>query len=262
MATLDIERTYASEQTPTQKDIDNIVDSVEAFLNITGISDDNINNASITASTKFVDASITKAKMATDAATTAKIQDDAVTTNRLADGAVTTAKILDDNVTIAKVADDAASTDQFVDGSVDPVHVDPNQEKSTWSANLVGGPGDHLVVGQTTITTNGGPVLICLVPRQSTSGNSSFKTTNTNPWAPSPSVEIYRDSTRIGYITDLNGHNISSVTITRINSAQAGHVRHLDDPGAGTYTYSIQFFNSGYNGTFIGDYWEVTAWEL
>lgn len=56
-----------------------------------------------------VDASITAAKLATDAVETAKIKDANVTAAKLATDAVETAKIKDANVTTGKIADDAVT---------------------------------------------------------------------------------------------------------------------------------------------------------
>lgn len=93
MPTLTITKSYADTQVLTEADLDNIKDDIESFLNVTGLDDDNLQNAGITASSKLVDGSITAAKIGTSAVTTAKINDDAVTTAKIADSAVTAAKL-------------------------------------------------------------------------------------------------------------------------------------------------------------------------
>lgn len=61
------------------------------------------------ATVSIADASVTAAKLATNAVTSEKIADGAVTEAKVADNAVTTGKIKDKNVTAAKLADDATT---------------------------------------------------------------------------------------------------------------------------------------------------------
>lgn len=103
MATLSISKTYEDDVLLNASDIDAIVDDVETFVNTTGLNDDNINAASITASSKFKTASIT----------TAKIADSAITSAKLAAESISTAKIVDDAVTKDKIADDTLVRDNF-----------------------------------------------------------------------------------------------------------------------------------------------------
>lgn len=104
MATIDITRNYADGEVLTEADLDAICDDIEAFLNVTKISDDNIQNNSITGSLKLLTASVTAAKLASDSVTTVKIADANVTEPKLADDAVTTSKIADGAVTSEKLA--------------------------------------------------------------------------------------------------------------------------------------------------------------
>lgn len=120
MAQLTIEKTYQDGETPTQLDIDNIIDSIETFLNVTQLASDNIQDASITASTVFSDGSITAGKIAASAVTTAKILDGAVTAGKFQESAITTAKITDANVTTAKIAASTITADNFGANSITP----------------------------------------------------------------------------------------------------------------------------------------------
>lgn len=118
MAQIDVRRLYADGDILLGADLDAFLDDIEAFLNTTKINDDNIQNNSITASSKLADASINAAKLQTDAVTTAKILDANVTAAKLASDSVTTAKILDANVTASKLASDSVTTAKILDANV------------------------------------------------------------------------------------------------------------------------------------------------
>lgn len=114
MSQIDVRRNYMDGDILLASDLDAFLDDIEAFLNVTKINDDNIQDGGITASSKLADATITTAKignsqvtvdkLASDSVTTVKILDANVTTAKIADANVTTAKILDANVTPAKLA--------------------------------------------------------------------------------------------------------------------------------------------------------------
>lgn len=118
MAKLTIAKTYKDGETPTQVDLDNICDSIEAFLNVTQLGSDNIKTNSIDAGAIISEGSITTGKFATDSVTTAKILDGAVTSNKIAHGAVTTAKILDGAVTTVKIADGAITNAKIANSAI------------------------------------------------------------------------------------------------------------------------------------------------
>jgi hypothetical protein len=116
MATLDVRRLYNDGDPLFEADLDAIIDDIETFVNTTKLSDDNIQNAGITASTKLVDGSITAAKLGSDSVTTAKILDANVTTAKLVDGILSAdatgrAKMADSFVNAAKIADGILSAD-------------------------------------------------------------------------------------------------------------------------------------------------------
>jgi microcystin-dependent protein len=128
MATLVITKTYADGDILTEADLDAIKDDVEAFLNVTGINDDNIQTAGITASSKLIDATIS----------TAKIANSAITAGKLAADSVTTVKILDANVTPAKLS--AAAKNNIV----------PVGSLLMWSTAAA--PTDYLICDGTTVS--------------------------------------------------------------------------------------------------------------
>jgi microcystin-dependent protein len=92
MATLTVTKTYQDGDVLLESDLDGIKSSIETFLNITGLNDDNIQDGGITGSTKLVNGSVTQAKLASDAVTTAKVVDGSVTIAKLA--SAVTAKIV------------------------------------------------------------------------------------------------------------------------------------------------------------------------
>ena len=101
------------------------------------------------------DATITAAKLATDAVTTAKITDANVTAAKLADDAVTTAKITDTNVTAAKLATDAVTTAKITDGNVttaklatSAVTTDKVADQAITAAKLAPGTGGWNLTAQ------------------------------------------------------------------------------------------------------------------
>jgi len=55
--------------------------------------------------------------------TNSSIPTEIIGTANIADDAVTTAKILDNNVTVAKMADNSVDSDQYVNGSIDTIHI-------------------------------------------------------------------------------------------------------------------------------------------
>jgi len=102
MATLTITKSYVENEVLSASDIDNIINSVEAFVNTTGLNDDNINSESITASSKIKTASITTSKIADSAVTTAALGTDSILTPKINNSAVTANKIADNTLLKSK----------------------------------------------------------------------------------------------------------------------------------------------------------------
>lgn len=248
MAFLNIDRSYESNKTPTQQDLDNIIDGIETFLNVTGVSDDNIQNNSVTGSTKLVDASITQSKLATNAVATNNIQDDVVTVNKIADSAVTTAKINNASVTHSKLADNAVNTNNIVNGSIDPEHLLPNHQQNNLMGSIApifagAGSVTTTLVGTSTITTTNGVVLLNLNPISSSIGTTIYSTANS---ASDSNINfftnflIYRDGSlicnnKISFSANDYAHTPLFVTM----AVPLGINKFLDITSAGSHTYSF-----------------------
>ena len=138
MSTISIQKQWADGEVLLEADLDYIKSGIETFLNTTGISDDNIQNASITASSKLIDSTITAAKLATDSVTTIKILAENVTAAKLASDSVTTTKILAENVTAAKLASDSVTTTKILAANVTYAKLAADA-KYTWT-EITGSP--------------------------------------------------------------------------------------------------------------------------
>lgn len=299
MAQLNITKTYDDGLILTEADLDNIKNDVETFLNVTKISDDNIQDAGITASSKLVDASIstakyanasvTAAKLAADAVGTASIADDAVgadelrddasidanravTTNHIRDNAITMAKIADDAVgaaelrddavtdanravttdhirdlaiTNAKIADGTIETDKLNDSIVTMRKLADKALQGTASVGnvlLAGSSGSFSTTSTSfvNITNLSGslsvyhrPVILTLMQDRSTT-NAAYISTDTD--ATVCEIRLLRDGSQIGSWQILLGGGNGGTGIKIPPSS----VQFLDDPGFGTYTYTLQ----------------------
>lgn len=112
MPTLNVTKTYADNEILVSNDIDNIIDSLESFVNNVKLDDQNIQDNSIT-TVNIADGAITAATIEAEAITTAKILDGAVTLNKIADQAITAALIGDGELTEAKIEDETFTRDQL-----------------------------------------------------------------------------------------------------------------------------------------------------
>lgn len=115
MSTLEISRDYSDGEEFTEAQLDAIKSDVETFFNTTGVGDDNIQNAGLTASDKLASLSVSSVKFALGSVTSVKLVDDAVTTAKLATTTVSNQNYADNAVTNAKLATLASS---FVPGTV------------------------------------------------------------------------------------------------------------------------------------------------
>lgn len=250
MATLDVRRFYADGDILLAGDFDAFLDDLETFLNTTKINDDNIQNNGITASDKLVDASISTAKLANLVVTDAKLNSAAVTADKIASGAVVEAKIGTGAVTADKIgtsavveakigteavvegklASNAVTTAKINDGAVTFAKLATrttgtgigNFSLSSSSGASTNGTGSYNDFISCSITTNGRPVWVGLVPDGS--GILSYLAAGT---AGAANHRIKRGSTAI-----LDAYQASSVSIP------PGMIWIIDFPSAGTYTYT------------------------
>lgn len=225
MPSLSTTRTYDNGEILLQTDTDAFIDDIEAIVNTTKLDSDNFQDSGITASSKFIDATITEPKLGTSCVETVNIADDAVTDDKLAadcagagliqdgNGALEvnddnstvelntdTLRVKDSGITAAKIADDAITADKVADNSI---------SRLKFTGNISTGTGTN---ASCSITTNGGKVLISVV-NAARSGSGT--------------ITISRDG---GTIETFYGAD--SVT-----SAVSGS--YIDSPAAGTYTYAV-----------------------
>jgi hypothetical protein len=238
MPTLNITQTYADGDTLFESDLDNIVDDIETFLNITKLDSTNIQDGGIDASVKLLDASVTASKIASNAITTAKINDLAVTTAKINDSAVTTAKINDSAVTTAKINNLAVTPAKRSAANI-------SSSSSSGAASIAVGPVTDIPNLSVSITTSGRPVII-LVQNNYDGVNSGLLSNSS--------------STDPGYIYMLRGASV--ISGWEIPTTSGGSVPiTLDQPAAGTYTYKIQAQISG-TGSISARYLTLVAMEI
>lgn len=256
MAQLDVRRLYASGVAPTKEQLDAFVDDIETFVNLTKLNDDNVQDAGITASTKFIDGTITTAKFQNSAVTTAKIADAAITTATLAPLGIETASIADSAVTTAKIVDSAVTTAKITDANVTKIKAADNYSLSsaisftdTYTAfQAYYTPVDKSI--SVTITTTGKPVLVSLIP---TSTAGEITTTSTFGY-PIACIFFYRDTSLISMQTaNLSAGRGSGAGTTTVKRACSGHFV-IDTPVAGTYTYKLMYGVQGQDGGFTSTF--------
>lgn len=176
MSTIDISRSYLDGEILFALDLDNIVDGIETFLNVTKLTDDNILNGSITGSLKLVNASVTNSKLATDSVDSSNIIDSAITTSKINDSAVTTDKINNAAVTNAKLSDDSIDSNNIINSSVTRVKLAaPNYQissSSTGTFSTTSGSATAVTNATLSITLTGKPVLLLLQADGTSSGSA------------------------------------------------------------------------------------------
>ena len=251
MPTLTVTKTYADGDTLFEADLDNIVDDIENMLNVTKLNDDNIQASGITGSTKLVDASVSSAKLASAAVTTSKIDDLAVTTAKIADANVTTAKILDANVTTAKIAD-AAITKVKLSASNHALSASSGLFSSALSAT------DQDVTNlSVSITTNGRPVMLYVVP------DGSANNCSTGGEDASGFINFVIKIVETSTSTTVSRIYHKHYTETGFNPGQIGTagIIGFHAPTAGSYTYKVQVEGSASN-NYRFFYCKLLAFEL
>jgi hypothetical protein len=291
LPTLTIPSTFTANTTAQSSQVNANFSAISTFLNSTKIDSDNIQAGGISeanlatsavATAKIADSAVTTAKINDSAVTTAKINDSAVTTakiadtnvttGKLADSAVTTAKITDANVTTAKLADSAVTTDKINANAVTRAKLaSVGQQLSSSSSTFSGGQQSYTdVTGlSVSITTTGRPVIVAII--SDASGNpAQFVSEETSSGAGArgigSSVRFMRDATEVGsYGLDYIAYAAAGSQTDRI-SAPANYLV-LDAPGAGTYTYKVQYkgktaFANTTNPSTYFRYAKLVAYEL
>lgn len=150
MALLTVTKNYQDGDVLLEADLDAMKSSIETFVNVTRLNDDNLQDDGITGSDKLVDASVSQAKLASNSVATAKIVDSAVTTAKILDSNVTTAKIADSNVTTAKIADSNITTAKIADANVTAVKLATG---SVTEDKLGSGAVTETKIGSNAVTT-------------------------------------------------------------------------------------------------------------
>lgn len=150
MALLTVTKNYQDGDVLLEADLDAMKSSIETFINVTRLNDDNLQDDGITGSDKLVDASVSQAKLASNSVATAKIVDSAVTTAKILDSNVTTAKIADSNVTTAKIADSNITTAKIADANVTAVKLATG---SVTEDKLGSGAVTETKIGSNAVTT-------------------------------------------------------------------------------------------------------------
>ncbi len=165
MSTLAVTRSYADGDVLLASDLDNIVDDVETFLNVTGVGANNILDGAV-GTAELEDLGVTTGKIAASAVTTAKIADLNVTngkiallavdTAQLAANAVTDAKIVSGGLAAASLATNSVTTAKILNGNVTSAKLDTSISTTTIAATgaLSGGTAitlssKNVVVSQT-----------------------------------------------------------------------------------------------------------------
>lgn len=271
MPTLVLTKNYLDGTLLLADDFDVFLDELEALLNTDKLSGVNILDDGITGSSKILGNTTTTAKLQANSVTTAKLEDEAVDTAYINDLAVTTAKILDSNVTTAKIASSAVTNAKLAAGSVTTPKfsystvINSSQVAdtsgttfgfTTTSATITA--STEKVLGSSSITSVGRPIWIVLTAKQF-DGSSSFTdvaigsntgsvTTPTAAGVEGIGVNdvstsmggvltVYRNASAI-YSTTFNTYcNLTGSSTNRSYFPMA--LSFIDQPAAGTYTYTI-----------------------
>lgn len=195
-----------------------------------------------------------------------RVKDLGVTTAKLAANAVTTVKITDANVTLAKMAADSVDTTKIVDATIATADLAAGAvtkvkqvvKSAASSTALVGdvalsssngsqtgltGTGNfaNLTV---TITTNGGPVYLALVPVNAISTLSYLLAT----------------SGRTDYQFKRAGVILCNHSVTSADRIPVGGITFIDTPAAGTYVYTAAYSVFSGTGTLVNA--RLVAYEL
>lgn len=118
MADISIPREYSDDAVLSASELDAAFDSVETFLNTTGITDDNIQNSGITGATKLVNASVTSAKIANGAIGSTQIATGGIINSNIADGTIVGTKLVANTLTDTQVQAKGITAASIADGTI------------------------------------------------------------------------------------------------------------------------------------------------
>jgi hypothetical protein len=184
--------------------------------------------ASTVGSSQIVDGSISAGDIGSDAVTTVKILNSNVTTAKIADGNVTNTKLAAKNLTVSSSSGLFSTTSTLANVT-----------------NL-----------SAAITTSGRPVRVFLTSASGSSG-CVFRATAASGSPANAFSVVLRDGSPIA-IFDLTGQTVTGSAGSI--GVPCSSISFLDQPGAGTYTYSIQVGHGGSH-TLVMNYTKLVVME-
>jgi hypothetical protein len=242
MPVLTVVKNYIDNTTLTQAELDQAFQSIETFVNTTKLDSTNLQNGSvITASIAAM--AVDSSKIASNAVGASQLSSDSsVDANR----AVGTNHLKDASVTVAKLASASVGTSQLIDANVTQAKLAARATGTTVAAGGVAissscgvayGNSTSSYTSVTnlnvTITALGRPVKVAL-QSDGTTGSLSGFLINLNGSPPDPvAVGIFRDSTQVAEYR-IGGSSTTSTPVP------ASSIVFLDQPAAGTYTYTVK----------------------
>lgn len=247
MPILTIPRNYKANEPVLESYLDAALDSIESFLNVTKLDDINIQAASITASSKVSDGTVTVVTLAAEAITTSKIDANAVTAAALnSDTAGTGLSQATDGELDVVVDDSTVEVDPLNGVQIKDLGITRAKLDSNSSEQLSSNSGTFTTNSSTlsdvtnlsvSITTTGRPVLIQLVGPSSPAANwVGISIPGAGSGFNHAALIFVRDSEIIGSAGLATEHNSD----TKGLKLPSQTFMHVDQPAAGTYTYKVQ----------------------
>lgn len=277
MPTLSLTKNYADSTLLLADDFDVFLDELETFLNTTQLNDDNIQTDGIDGASKILVASISTAKILNSNITTATIADSAVTTAKIAATNVTTAKFADEAVTAAKIAAGAVTTAKILNNNVTKAKLkSPNYSKSSATSGSITSATSSLV-GSVSLTSNGRPVMIYLEAGSTTSTSyvgilnqdSGYSIASPNTTEALLGCIFYRGASiisaqevKLGSVPSITAFPSPTYVTPGYYKLPPGSFMHIEQPAAGTYTYSVYLDNNNTARTVTWENVKVVAVEL
>lgn len=264
MAQLDVRRLYEDGKELLKNELDAFVDDIEVFVNLTQLNDDNLQDASITASSKFVDGTVTNAKFVSSTLEAAKFASDSITTGKLADGIVGTTQLASSSVDSTKIATGAITAAKILDGNITDIKIKNTQVTTAFTAagdaNLFSSASAKASCTITTTSTR--PVLISIV------GGSTRKLRQDSVGTSASGLIFFIAVTRTTSGTTTfwklgNWAVASNSNLIEFKKAHCPSFCFIDDsPGIGTHTYSLYYGENHSGGADFSGSGTLLAMEL